>query len=279
MRVDFDKACQVVHLFCESMGIRAVSRLTGLDTKTVMAILEEAGQKAAQFLDAKVHNVKADFIQADELYSIVLKKEQHTSPDDELHGAFYTFLAVDRASKLIVCWRTDKRTQEAAFAFLSDLRSRVPNRFQLTTDNWRVYSGRVGVVRPVFGDAIDYVTETKTFASERPELATRLYMRFLGPQTVVSVQKRRRLGNPDMSMATTSHCERTNLSVRTFNRRFVRQTINYSKTLENLRHSVALFVWHFNFVRVHSAHKQTPAQAAGLTDHNWTIRELLESAI
>jgi hypothetical protein len=76
-------------------------------------------------------------------------------------------------------------------------------------------------------------------------------------------------------MATTSHCERTNLSVRLFNRRFTRLTLGYSKKLENLRHAVALFVAHFNFCRVHSAHGKTPAHEAGLTNRTWTIEEML----
>jgi transposase InsO family protein len=76
-------------------------------------------------------------------------------------------------------------------------------------------------------------------------------------------------------MSTTCHVERTNLSVRQFNRRYARLTLGYSKTLENLRHSTALFVWHFNFVRVHSAHGKTPAEVAGLMDKPMTIEELL----
>jgi hypothetical protein len=95
----------------------------------------------------------------------------------------------------------------------------------------------------------------------------------------VRVTKRKRIGNPDMKLATTCHCERTNLSVRTFTRRFTRYTIGYSKKLDNLHHAVALFVWHFNFCRVHSAHGLTPAQAAGLTEKTFTIADLIDSAI
>jgi len=65
--------------------------------------------------------------------------------------------------------------------------------------------------------------------------------------------------------------------VRLFNRRFTRCTLGFSKKPENLRHAVALFVWHFNYCRVHSAHKQTPAMAAGLVEKTWTIEELLKT--
>jgi len=115
---------------------------------------------------------------------------------------------------------------------------------------------------------VDYATETKYFAS--PE-------RFL-PRRLIGLRRRRKIGNPDMKLVTTCHAERTNLSVRTFTRRFTRCTLSYSKKLEKLKHAVALFVWHFDFCRVHSAHGKTPAQAAGLTEKVFTIAELLESA-
>ncbi len=82
-----------------------------------------------------------------------------------------------------------------------------------------------------------------------------------------------------MRMATTCHVERMNLTARIFKRRFTRCTLGFSKKLENLRHAVALFVWWFDFVRVHSAHGKTPAQVAGLTNHKWTFEELLKTCL
>lgn len=123
----------------------------------------------------------------------------------------------------------------------------------------------MGTVGEIFGNAIDYATETKYFASP---------VRFL-PRKVIGLRRHRCIGNPEMGVATTCHAERTNLSVRTFTRRFVRCTIGYSKKLENLRYAVSLFVAHFNFCRVHSAFGLTPAHTAGITDHTWTIEEML----
>jgi hypothetical protein len=68
---------------------------------------------------------------------------------------------------------------------------------------------------------------------------------------------------------------RENFSVRIFTRRFTHCTLGVSKKLENLKYAVALFVWHFNFVRVHSAHGKTPAEMAGLTDKPMTIKNFL----
>jgi IS1 family transposase len=147
---------------------------------------------------------------------------------------------------------------------------RIPNRFQLTTDGWQVYSGYTGAVREVFGTNIDYATEIKHFGRRNPAAGWRL-----SPLKLIAVTRSRKINRPRMSQATTSHAERTNLSVRTFNRRFTRCTIGYSKKLDNLKHAVALFVWHFNFVRQHSAHGLTPAQSAKLTENPMTIEDLI----
>jgi transposase-like protein len=273
LRVDFDKACQAVHLLCEGMGIRAISRFTGLDTKTVMCILEEAGQKAVQFLDARIRNVRSDFVQADELISFVKTKQQNTDEDDMEHGNFFTHLSVCRDSKLIINFQVSKRKWEDSLAFMQDLKNRMAGKFTLTTDGLGAYTGRRGVVRKVFGDTIDYATEIKIFSNTR---RSGMYVfRALAQPAMVAVTRKARIGNPDLKMATTCHVERTNLSVRLFNRRYTRLTLGYSKTLENLRHSAALFVWHFDFARQHSAHGKTPAMAAGLTDRQWTIQEFL----
>lgn len=255
----------MVELLCESMGIRAVSRITGLHRDTVLSILETVGQKAAVFLDANVRNVKAEQIQADEIHTICGCKAVTAELDDLERGDFFTYLAVDRRSKLIISSLAGKRTRENTLAFLDDLRNRVDGRFQLTTDAAQIYGGSAGSVSRVFGGSIDYATETKRFAAP---------LHFV-PRRVIGIRRIRCIGEPDMKMATTCHCERTNLSVRLFNRRFTRCTLGFSKKPDNLRHAVALFVWHFNFARVHSAHRKTPAQAAGITDHAWTIEELL----
>lgn len=266
LRVDFKQACQVVHLLCESMGIRAIQRLTGLHQETILSILETAGQKAAAFLDAKIRNVNADVIQADEIHSFVYSKQQNTPEDETERGDQFTFLSVDRRSKLIVNWLVGKRTRENAVQFFGDLKGRMANRMQLTTDGFKVYSGVDGAVASVFGNEVDYATETKYFA--RPAA-------FL-PRRLTGLRRHRRIGNPDMKLATTCHAERTNLSVRLFTRRFTRCTLGYSKTLENHKHAVALFIWHFNFVRVHSAHGFTPAFAAGVAPKEpMTIEDLM----
>lgn len=270
LRVDFDKACQVVNLLCEGMGIRACERLMGLNRRTILGILETAGERCARLLDAKVTNVKASHVQIDEIYAFVNCKPQNTTRDDPQRGEFFTYLAVDKASKLILNWRTSKRDGENTLAFMQDLKRRVAERCQITTDAYMGYWRGNGAVRQVFGSEVDYATEIKVWGKTNLQIS-----RYFNPMRIVGIKRQMRIGNPDLSKATICHAERTNLTVRTFTRRFTRCTIGYSKKLDNLRHAVALFVAHFNFCRVHSAHNQTPAHTAGLTDHTWNIAELL----
>jgi len=261
------------HLLCEGMGIRAIERFTQLNRRTVLGILETAGEHCARLLDAKIRNVKAEFVQVDEMHSFVYTKPQNTERGDPEHGEFYTYLSMDKDSKLIINWRTSKRDRENSFAFIQDLKSRMDGRFQLTSDAMSDYHRGTGAVARAFGNEIDYATETKIYGRANERVS-----RYFNPLVVVGIKRQRRIGNADLSQATTCLLERLNLSVRLFTRRFTRKTLGYSKKLENLRHAVAIFVAHFNFCRSHSAHGKTPANESGLTDKTWTIEEMLSAA-
>ncbi len=257
----------------EAMGIRAIERFTRLNRRTVLGILETAGRKCAYLLETKIQDLKVKQVQIDELFSFVNCKPQNTTRDDEERGDFYTYLSVDRDSKLIINWLTDKRHMGSTYSFMRDLKRRLADRVQLTSDGFSGYCQNGGAVKNIFGNDVDYATETKVFGRHNFNPS-----KWRNPLTVIGIKRKARIGNPDMDVATTCHAERTNLSVRTFTRRFTRCTIGYSKKVENLRHAVALFIAHFNFCRVHSAHSKTPAQAAGLTEKTWTIAELLTAS-
>jgi IS1 family transposase len=277
VRTDFDQACKVVHLLAETMGIRAISRFTGLDLKTILGILESAGQHCAALLDSRIRNLNVQLVQADEVFSYVYEKPDWENRDDPQRGEIWTFLSVAKKEKLIINFQVSKRTGETAVAFLKDLKSRLASRIQLTTDAFRGYVaayGPNGGVQNVFGGDCDYATETKVITKDPNYTGQRAYF---APK-YVEVHRKARFGAPDMTQATTNHAERTNLSLRTFNRRFVRLTLNFSKKVQNHYYAVAVFVAFFNFCRPHiSLGGRTPAMAAGLTDHVWTVEELLSS--
>lgn len=235
-------------------------------------VLARAGSKCSRFLDANVHNVRPESVQADEMFCYVACKERNNTLRDPFRGDQYLFLAMDSGSKLIISHVIGKRTASNTHLLLADLRERVPDRMQLFTDGYEAY--KVAVPRTI-GRDVDFAQVVKVFASETPQPeSSRFSHRYSVPRcTAMRVHVRR--GNPDPELTSTSYVERTNLSVRLFNRRFTRLTLGYSKKFEYLRHSIALFVAHYNFCRKHAAHGTTPAQAAGLTDHALTIEEIL----
>jgi transposase-like protein/IS1 family transposase len=270
LRVDLDKAAQVVHLLAEGVGIRAISRLTGLHQQTVLNVLEFAGEKCARLLDTLIRDVPCESVQIDELWAFVYCKQVNSGGHPE-RGDAYTFLAIDRKSKLILSHLTAKRHYENGLAFIQDLKTRVAGRFQLTSDQWQGY---VRAVLDTFYGGIDFAQQQKDFAPLYTGSSNFTARRY-SPGMCTGVNTMIHIGNPVRELISTSHVERTNLSVRLFNRRFTRLTLGYSKTVTNLRHSVALLIAHFNFCRVHSAHRQTPAQAAGITEKVWTCKDLL----
>jgi transposase-like protein/IS1 family transposase len=273
LRTPLDKAVQIVAMLAEGVGIRATARLAGVHRDTVLAILEVIGEKCARLLDEKVRDVQVESVQADELFAFVYCKQYNNLSGDPERGEQYTFLAIDRRSKLILSYHVGKRDADHTDIFVADLRKRIKGRAQVTTDGMQSY---LGAITDTFGGDVDFAQQIKTYLNYPTTVQDhRRYSSF----GVKSVRTLVHIGEPERNKISTSHVERTNLSVRLFTRRFTRLTLGYSKTLANLKHAVALFVAHFNFCRVHSAHKQTPAHAAGLTDHAWTVEELFKNRV
>lgn len=269
LRVDFKQACQVANLLCEGMGIRAVSRITGLHQQTVLNVLARAGSKAGRFLDATIKNVQPESVQADEMFCYVGCKDTANRLHDPFKGSQYLFMAIDSRSKLIISHIIGHRTAGNTEALLNDLKQRVTGRFQLTTDGFDAY--KVAVPRTI-GKDIDFAQEVKIYAS--PKEAENTSRRY-SPPRCIGTRIHIRRGNPNPDLISTSYMERTNLTVRLFNRRFTRLTLGYSKKFEYLIHSINLMVFYYNFIWTHSAHGKTPAQAAGLKTDAMTFSEML----
>ena len=269
LRTPLDKACKVVHLLCEGVGIRSCERLTGLHRDTVLAILETVGVKCARLLDQRLQWIQCEHVQVDELWAFVGCKQRNSQQDEE-RGDQYTYLGMDKDTKLIISHFVGKRDREAAGFFMRDLRSRITSRFQLSTDGFAAYRGYEGAVFQTWKHDVDFGTIVKLFAANVSQPHTRY-----SPPQCIGIKKQPECGIPRMDLICTSHVERQNLSMRLFNRRMTRLTMGYSKKLRNLKHSVAIQIAFHNFCRIHSKHGMTPAQAAGLTDRKWEIKELL----
>lgn len=273
LRTPLDKAIRIVELSVEGVGIRAIERLTNTHRDTVTRVLKLAGSKGACLMDRRVRNNTFPFVQVDELFCFVGCKEKNNQNSDIERGRQSVFLGVDAESKFIINWMIGKRDSVTIEKYMQDLKLRVKTPFQLTTDGYELFEDEVKWA--FYGEA-HYGQVTKKFI--HPKGSKTAEGRY-EPSRVGKIYKRAVFGAPWLHKISTSYIDRTHLSLRHFNRRFTRLTLGYSRKLANLKYSVALFVAHFNFCRVHSAlRKQTPAMAAGLTDHVWSVAELLTEA-
>ena len=264
-----DNAERILTLLVEGMSVRAISRVTGVEKKTILSLLLTIGAKCATLFDERVMGLAPRYVQADEIWTFVQKKQRRLKPSDPAErGDQYVWIAMDSESKAILTFYVGKRDAVGADTLMADLRRRIVNRPQITTDG---LEGYVEAVELAFGSQADYAQCIKNYAAPRTD----------GPDwfrpsaKVTSVEKIIKAGDPDVSRISTSHMERANLTVRMCLRRFTRLTNGFSKTLVNLEATVAIFMTWYNFCRVHQTLRVTPAMEAGLTDHVWTIREQL----
>lgn len=269
-----DRQVAVIAALSEGVSIRATERLTSIHRDTIMRLGAKIGRGCAALLDDIMRNLPSQIIELDELWSFVGKKQKRLKPQDSAEkGDRYVFIALDAISKAILTHRVGKRNQWTTREFIADLRDRVSGAPQISSDAFPVYEGAVA---EFFGGNVHYGQIVKHYQGEPPVSAARRY----SPGWVVGVQKRRVVGFPPDFTISTSFVERQNLTVRMQSRRFTRLTNGFSKRLDNHAAAVALYVAHYNLCRTHQTLGRgiTPAVALGITDHVWTIAELIEAA-
>jgi transposase-like protein/IS1 family transposase len=269
-RIELEKVVEVLKLMMEGVSIRAIERLTGIYKSTILGLLLTAGEKCAKVFDERVKDVPAHVVQADELWTFVHTKEDHMHQDDPGDwGDAYIWMAIEARTKLVIAYRVGKRGAVDAMDFIKDLSERVHGRLQLTTDGLPTY---LAAVEENFGADIDFAQLVKVYGKPK-EAGPDWY----GPPEVIATIPTPISGHPDPWLISTSYVERANPSVRTHLRRFVRLTNGHSKKLENLKACVNIYMAWFNLCRVHSTLRVTPAMESGLTDHVWTLKELLRA--
>jgi IS1 family transposase len=263
----------VIAALCEGMSIRATERLTGIHRDTIMRLGVRIGAGCDRLHDYFFRDLNVSAIQLDELWAFIGKKQKRLQPeDDPSMGDSYTFIALDQTQKAILSYRTGKRDGDNTELFLADLRSRILNKPMISSDGFRYYER---AVRTTFGDRVSYGQLVKHFGPTPSQgEASRRY----SPPALVEITRKPLMGDVSEDRICTSHVERVNLSVRMGARRFTRLTNGFSKKAENHASAVSLFVAHYNFCRVHERLRTTPAAALGLTDHPWSIAELIEGA-
>lgn len=269
-RLSTDKRATVISALVEGNSINATARMSGVAKHTILKLLKDIGCACAAYHNVHVRNLRVRRLQCDEIWAFVGAKMKNTSPEkiEQGWGDVWTWTAIDADTKLIVGYQLGQRGAETANAFMQDVAARLSTRIQLTTDGHRVYAD---AVEGAFGADIDYAMLVKLYGVSNDSPESRY-----SPATCIGCRTGVLAGTPDPKHISTSFVERQNLSMRMGMRRFTRLTNGFSKKLENHGHMVALYFMHYNFCRVHKTLRVTPAMEAGLTNHVWTVEELID---
>jgi IS1 family transposase/transposase-like protein len=271
LRIDRDRAVMVLKMMLEGSSLRTIHRLTGVCLDTILALLLLVGERSQQFLRAKIRGVQTEQIQCDELWSFIGCKERYRQAmnrGEEL-GDSYTFLGIDRKSKLILAHHVGKRDASSTRIFVSKLRDAIVGNCHINTDGFSPYTHYLPVA--LWDKNISYAQIIKIFGSQQPREQARY-----SPAPIKGIIKKRVWGQCEDSEVSTSHVERWNLSLRMGLRRFTRLTNAHSKSNRHHEAAIALWLAFYNFCRVHSTLKTTPAVKAGLTSEVWSVDRLLD---
>jgi IS1 family transposase len=269
-RLANEQRAQVINCLIEGCSIRSTVRMTGVAKKTVMRLLIEVGQVCEDYQDTVFRNLPCRYLQLDEMWAwIYCKEKNRTEEIARKHpdaGDVWLWAAVDAETKLVPSWMLGQRDFATASAFVSDLASRLSNRVQITTDGHRPY---LEAIEDAFGMDVDYSILQKIYGAPQ-ENETRY-----SPARCIGAEIRHVSGNPEHKHISTSHVERHNWTVRTRMRRYTRLSNGFSRKAENHAAAVALNYFAYNFIQIHSTLRTSPAQAAGVTDHLWSVDDLV----
>jgi IS1 family transposase len=268
-KLSLERRAAAIRCLVEGNSIRSTVRITGAAKNTVTKLLVELGHACWEYQNEALQGLSCQRVQCDEIWSFVGCKEQKL-PDGRRGefgvGDVWTWTAMDADTKLMICWLVAERDARAAYDLICDLESRLANRVQLTTDGLKVY---LTAVKEIFGADIDYAMLVKVYGSDVE--AEKRY----SPPVCLAAERTPVMGRPDPRHISTSFIERANLIARMGMRRFTRLTNAFSKKLENHFRAVSLHFMYYNFARVDQTLRTTPAAAAGVADHIWTIEEIV----
>jgi IS1 family transposase len=272
-KLDNAKRAQIVTAIVEGCSILSISRMTGASKNTIQKLLLELGAACSDHMNKTLVNLSCERVQCDEIWSFVAAKQANVTEKilarSPHAGDCWTWVGMDADSKLVCSWWVGKRDWQTAKLFVDDLAGRLANRVQLTTDGNRLY---LGAIKTAFGNDVDYAVLMKVYggSSRAFEMENRY-----SPAECVGCEKKPKIGRPDPAHISTSYVERQNLTMRMSMRRFTRLTNAFSKKIENHIATLAIFYMNYNFVRIHSTLRCSPAMAAGVTDRLWSVEDLV----
>ena len=271
MYLPLDKAEMCLRLLVEGNSIRSTERVTGVNRNTILDLLVLVGEKCERLLNDKIRGLSVREVQADEMWGFVGMKERtkkrQLRTETDL-GDAYTFVAIERNTKLVLAWHLGRRTHIDTERFTEKLYEATSGNFQLTTDGFAAY---VPAVEYSLGTRVDFAQLIKIYEQPEQGGGERRY----SPPRVVETITKTIIGRPDEERICTSHVERQNLTMRMMMRRLTRLTNGFSKKWENLKAALALHFAYYNFCRIHKTIRCTPAMEAGIAKSVWELKDLL----
>jgi IS1 family transposase len=265
------KRIAVLRCLCEGTSVNSTVRLTGVSKPTILKLLAAVGVVCLEYQDRVFRNLSCQRLQLDEIWSFCYAKQANVP--EKMRGVFgygdvWTWTAIDAQTKLVPCWVVGLRTADFAQAFIADLKSRLKDRAQLTSDGLKLY---VTAVSDNFGTEVDFAQLEKYYGTPEKIQPGKLYP----VSECIGSRKVERIGNPDRKHISTSFVERQNLTMRMVMRRFTRSTNAFSKKIENHVHAISLYFMYYNFCRIHQTLRITPAMAAGVTSRLWDLEDVV----
>jgi len=263
------KQVMIASMLVEGNSIRSIERITGVHRDTIMRLGISLGEKAQKLSSELLQNIKCNYMQIDEIWCFVGKKKKNLTSNERRQGELgdqYIYVALDAETKLVSHFSVGKRTLEHTEYFLEEVRDRVKGRFQLSTDSYRGYDYSI---KSTFGSRVDYAQIHKHYADSIEG------QKRYSPPNIIRISSKTITGNPDPKNISTSYVERQNLTMRMQIRRLTRLTNAFSKKLYNLQCAISLHFFYYNFMRIHSSLRVTPAMESQITKHLWTWEDFL----
>jgi IS1 family transposase len=268
-----DKQVTVIGALAEGSSIRSIERLTGIHRDTIMRLGVRIGKGCEMLLDSKMQDLPCNYLQMDEIWGFIGKKERHVGIDDDPEmGDVWTYCAIDSETKLVPAFKVGKRNLTTTTEFVHDVASRMRNRVQISTDALRGYAE---AIEQSFGADVDYGQIVKVYTHDGAQHPERKY----SAPSFASAIRRPIAGDPDRELISTSHVERLNATTRLHVKRLSRLTLAFSKKLDNFKAAVGLHFAYYNLVRRHATLRCTPAMAAGVEKDFWTVGDLVEATV
>jgi IS1 family transposase len=266
-----DKQIAVIGALAEGSSIRSIERITGVHRDTIMRLGVKVGKNCQMLMDSKMQDLDCNYLQFDELWGFIGKKERHVSIDDNPEfGDVWTYCAIDSETKLVPTFKCGKRNLQTTTEFVKDVASRMRHRVQVSSDAMHSY---IEAMEQGFGADVEYGQCVKVYVHDAGQHPERKY----SAPRFASAVRRSITGTPDRDLISTSHVERLNATTRLHMKRLNRLTLAFSKKFENFQAAVGLHFAYYNFVRRHATLRCTPAMAAGIERDFWSVGQLVEA--